>query len=88
MGTQAVFSLFLQLPGGEGALDQHTSAQTLGVLAAKLHQKHVPSRMTSTSLALCMGPNLLSPPQEDRIPVVQAGDGEDDIYQLTTAFQA
>lgn len=67
-----LFFLLLQLPGGEGALDQHTSAEALGASAAKQEQKRGPSRMTSTNLATCMGPNLLSPPEEDRLPVVQA----------------
>lgn len=67
-----LFFLFLQLPGGEGALDQHTSAEALGASAAKQEQKRSPSRMTSTNLATCMGPNLLSPPEEDGFPVVQA----------------
>lgn len=65
------FFLFLQLPGREGALNQHTSAQALGVLAAKLQQKRGPSRMNSTNLAICTGPNLVSAP-EDRLSVVQA----------------
>ncbi|TRZ14661.1 hypothetical protein HGM15179_012440 [Zosterops borbonicus] len=62
----------LRLIEGEGALEQHTSAQALGVLAAKLQQKYGPSRMTSTNLAIRMGPNLLSSAEEDRFPLVQA----------------
>lgn len=65
-----LFFLFLQLSGGEGALDQHTSAQALDVLAAKLQQKYGPSRMTSTKLAISMAPKLLSPAEEDRVPLV------------------
>jgi len=49
------------------------------------------SRMTATNLAICLGPNLLGPPEEHTLPLgvlMQVTGKVRAIYQPATAFRA